>query len=190
MEFRTWILCYHTWEFGEGEILTLNMLNYFKDYQRCIHISYHYFDFGHQKKTQIHNGAILHVACPILSIPCLLRPWRLRIQGISRPGIDTQSQNIAFPASEELTMSMLRKRSLSKRPVWYLLSFWPANAVAIALLNFDFKIISTYWLGSSMVQIMACHDTFVGHEAITGTIDHPLETYCRLDKYFWRQITN
>ena len=28
-------------------------------------------------RDQIHNGATLHVAYPILSIPCLLMPWRL-----------------------------------------------------------------------------------------------------------------
>ena len=32
-------------------ILTLNMLNCFKDYKRCIHISNHILDFVQQKKT-------------------------------------------------------------------------------------------------------------------------------------------
>ena len=49
-----------------------------KDYTICIHISYHILDFT---EDQIHNEATLHVACPILSIPCLLMPWRLKEPG-------------------------------------------------------------------------------------------------------------
>ena len=60
--------------------LTLNMLNCFKDNKRCIHILYHIWDFILQKKT-IHNGANLHVASPILSIPFLMMPWRLKEPG-------------------------------------------------------------------------------------------------------------
>ena len=39
----------HMASLGPNE-LTLNMLNCFKDYQRCIHISYHTLDFVQQKK--------------------------------------------------------------------------------------------------------------------------------------------
>ena len=37
-----------------------------------------YFGFCLTKEDQIHNGANLHVACPILSTPFLLIPWRLK----------------------------------------------------------------------------------------------------------------
>ena len=58
--------------------LTLHVLNCFKDYKRCIHISYHILDFIQQKKIdQIHNGETQCAAYPILSMPCLLTCWRL-----------------------------------------------------------------------------------------------------------------
>ena len=34
------------------QLLTLNMLNCFNDYKRCIHILYHIFNFVQQKKTR------------------------------------------------------------------------------------------------------------------------------------------
>ena len=56
----------------------VNMLNCFKDYQRCIYISYGMLDFVQQKKTKFRT---LHVAYPILSISCLLMPWWLKSPG-------------------------------------------------------------------------------------------------------------
>ena len=62
-------------------VLTLNMLNCFKDYKIGIHISYHIFLFCSTEEKQIYNGATLHVANPILSIPSLLMPWQLKEPG-------------------------------------------------------------------------------------------------------------
>ena len=54
------------------------MLNYeictIIDYEICFIILYHIIT----EEDQILNGATLHVAYPILSIPCLLMPWRLK----------------------------------------------------------------------------------------------------------------
>ena len=64
-------------------ISTLNMLNCFKDYKRCIHILYHILfllGFFFLKEDQIHSGT-LHVAYPILPIPCVLMPWQLKEPG-------------------------------------------------------------------------------------------------------------
>ena len=61
--------------------LTLNMLNCFKDGNRCVHISYGILDFIQQKRPKNHNATALHVACPILSIPGLLMPWRFKSPG-------------------------------------------------------------------------------------------------------------
>ena len=58
-----------------------NMLNYFKDHNICIHNSYHILDFVQQKKTNIRNGATLHVAYPVPSIPYLLMPWEFKEPG-------------------------------------------------------------------------------------------------------------
>ena len=46
----------------------------------------------------------MYVAYHILTIPCLVMPWRLEIQAINRHGIDTQTRNIPSPASEELIL--------------------------------------------------------------------------------------
>ena len=40
-----------------------------------------YLRFCSTDGDQIHFGVILHVACPILSIPCLLMPWWLKSPG-------------------------------------------------------------------------------------------------------------
>ena len=83
-------------------LLIFDMLNCFKDYQRCIHISYYTMEFVQQKKTKftMQQPYIL----PILH-------WQyhacwcsgdFRSQGINRHGIDPQGRDIQFPASEEL----------------------------------------------------------------------------------------
>ena len=66
--------------FPKGLLLTLNMLNCFKDYIRCIHTLYD-IRFCPTEKDQIHNGATLHVAYPIVWIPFLLMPWGLKSPG-------------------------------------------------------------------------------------------------------------
>ena len=84
-------------------ILTFKTLKRFKDYRRCIHISYHILDCVQQKKTtfimeQPHMWPTLysqyHSCC------C---SGNLRSQGISRHGIDQISRNIPSGASEEST---------------------------------------------------------------------------------------
>ena len=50
--------------------LMLNMQNCFKDYKRCIHISYHILDFVQQNKTRFTmEQPYIYIAYPILSIP-------------------------------------------------------------------------------------------------------------------------
>ena len=84
------------------KFLSLNMLNCFKDYKRCIHLSYQILDFIQQKKTKF------TMEQPYM-LPFLCRQYHacwcsgdFRNQGISRHGIDLQSQNIPSLASEEL----------------------------------------------------------------------------------------
>ena len=73
----------------------------FKDYERCIPLSYHILDFVLQKKTgftmeQTYMLPILY--CQYHSCWC---PRNWRSQGISRHGIDQISRNIPSLASEE-----------------------------------------------------------------------------------------
>ena len=85
-------------------LLTLNMLNYFKDDKRCIHISYRALYFLQQKKTKFTTGKpyILHIIyCQCYSFWC---PGDLRNSGISRHGIEQICLNIPPLASEELTL--------------------------------------------------------------------------------------
>ena len=77
------------------------MLNCFKDYKRCIHISYHIFDFIQQKKPkftmeQPYMLPILY--CQNHACWC---PGHLRSQGITNHSIDHISQNIPSLASEK-----------------------------------------------------------------------------------------
>ena len=62
-------------------VLTLDMLNYFKGYKICTHISNHILDFFSTDGDQIYNGATRYVADPIRSIPFLLMPWRFKQPG-------------------------------------------------------------------------------------------------------------
>ena len=75
-------------------VLTLNMLNCFKDYQRYIHVSYHILDFMKQKKTKftIQQPYML----PILYYQYHACWWRHCIVQISR--------NILSLPSEELKL--------------------------------------------------------------------------------------
>ena len=84
----------------------VNMLNCFKDYKRCIHISYHILDCIKQKKTkftleQLYMGSILY--CRYHTCWC---PGDFRSQGISRHGIDQMRWNIPSLASEKLTFKI------------------------------------------------------------------------------------
>ena len=62
-------------------ILTLNMLNCFKDYKTMYEHFVSYLRFCSTEEDQIHNEATPHAAYPILSILCLLMPWRLKEPG-------------------------------------------------------------------------------------------------------------
>ena len=59
---------------------TLNMLNCFKDYKRCIHIFNHSLVW-HKYPDEILSGATQHVGPPTQSILCLLMFWRLAEPG-------------------------------------------------------------------------------------------------------------
>ena len=73
------------------------MLTCFKKYKWCIHILYHILDSGPQNKTKIHNGATLHVVCPILSIP-----WLLKWPGHKQGWYWLNKLNIPYQSSEAL----------------------------------------------------------------------------------------
>ena len=66
-------------------MLTLKMLDCFEDYQYNIYDMYSHFvsylGFCSIEEDQIHNGATLNVAYPILSIPFLLMPWLRKSPG-------------------------------------------------------------------------------------------------------------
>ena len=78
------------------------MLSCFKDYKRCIHISYHILDFVQQKKTRFtmeQPHLFLMLYCQYHSRWC---PGDLRRQGINRNGIDQISRSILSLVSEVL----------------------------------------------------------------------------------------
>ena len=83
------------------------MLNCFKDYKICIHISYHSLDFVKQKKTKF----IMEQPYMLPILYCQYHvcwcPGDLWSQGISRHGIDQRSRNIPSLASEELITSWI-----------------------------------------------------------------------------------
>ena len=59
-------------------ILTLNMLNCFKDYKRYIHSHFEsYLGICLTQVDEINSGTTIHVVCPTQPIPCLMMPWRV-----------------------------------------------------------------------------------------------------------------
>ena len=103
--FKMWI--FYFLSLKQFSMLTLNMLNCFKDYEICIHISYHILDCIQQKKTKFtmeepHMLPILYCQCHVCWCP-----GDFRSQGISRYGINPQSRNIPSPASEELRVKWM-----------------------------------------------------------------------------------
>ena len=94
-----------------SSVSTLNMLNYFKDYKRCVHILNSILELPWPKQTkatpeQQHKLSALHGqyhACLCFD--------DFRIQGISRYGIDPQSWNIPIPESYGLNSITYMTRS-------------------------------------------------------------------------------
>ena len=64
-----------------------------------------YLGFYSIEEDKIHFGAILHVAYPILSIPCLLLPWRLQEPGHQQTWCWPKKGNVSFLELEELIPS-------------------------------------------------------------------------------------
>ena len=80
-------------------VLTLNMLNSFKDYKRCIHILNRFLELAWPKLILKQHYMLSVINSQYHACWC---PGDFRSQGISRPDIDPQSRNIQPPASEEL----------------------------------------------------------------------------------------
>ena len=112
------------------------MLNYSKDYKRCIPISYHILDFVQQKKTKLimEQPFMLHNLYNCQYRACWY-PGKLRSQGISRHGIDPQNRNILPPASFlylntifKIAIYSLKSTSTSLRRQWVnVVKFWYVN---------------------------------------------------------------
>ena len=64
-----------------------------------------YLGFCSTEEDQIHNRTTLHIPYPILSMPCLLMPWRHTEPGTGRLGIEQISRNILSLASEDCLIS-------------------------------------------------------------------------------------
>ena len=92
-------------------VLTLDMLNYFKDYEWCVHISYHILDFVPQTDTKFTTEK--PYKCPTLC-------WQYHACGRSdefrarAPGamVSTpQSRNTSSPASVVVVVSFISNRT-------------------------------------------------------------------------------
>ena len=81
------------------------MLNCFKDYKRCINISYHTLDCIRQKKTKFTMDQPYTLPILFCQYHVCWRPDDLRSQCINKHGVDPQSRNIPSPASYELTLT-------------------------------------------------------------------------------------
>ena len=90
----------------------INMLNCFKDYKRCIHISYYILDSVQQKKSKF----TMRQPCMLPILHCQYHscwyPDDFRSQGISRPGNNLTNLDVPSPASEELTCNMLNSSKI------------------------------------------------------------------------------
>ena len=102
------------------------MLNCYKGYKRCIHISYHILDYIQQRKIKFMMEQPYML--PILYCQChaCWCPGDLRSQGNSRHGVDQISQNIPSLTSEEL----MQKKCNFIAKHWSYISFAISNCKA------------------------------------------------------------
>ena len=103
---EVWVACceYCNINWWKFLVSTLNMLNWFENYKRCIHISDHTLDFVQQKSPDSQTG---NPTCclSILSIPFLLMPWRLKKLG--------HQQSWYWPNKPEYSISSIRRAKLN-----------------------------------------------------------------------------
>ena len=88
-------------------------------------------------EDQIHNAVTPHVAYAILSIPCLLMPWHLRSQGISRHGMDQISWNIHSIESPSMVDPQWN--------IWYWGSKWNLHTVCWDAVGCEWGTTSVYF---------------------------------------------
>ena len=63
--------------FSVTVLLTLDMLNCFEYYKRCIYMFESWLGFCSTQVDEINSATTIHVVCPRQPIPCLLMHWRL-----------------------------------------------------------------------------------------------------------------
>ena len=132
---------------------TVNMLNCFKDYKKCLHISYHILDFVQQKKIQftIEQPYML----PMLYCQYHACWYRgdLRRKGISRNWIGQIIQNIRSLSIKRVNVwSQMRWGSRPGRPTVILHHFCNHQVMGSRTPNL------TYWHRDKMIAIL--HKTF------------------------------
>ena len=112
-----------------GLLLTLNILNCFQDYKRCIHISYHILDCFQQKKTKFTLEQLYNGAYPMLLIPCLLMPWLLKSPGHQQTWYWPNKMEYSISISEEFTFKIhilfLLERGIL---LWLKINIWSFNS--------------------------------------------------------------
>ena len=84
-------------------------------------------DLAFTQVEKINSGTTIHVVCLTEPIPCLLILWWFLEPENSKYGIDPQSQNIPFPASEELIINwyIIQQNHLYLYPSRHII--WPST---------------------------------------------------------------
>ena len=99
-----------------------------------------YLGFCSTEEDQIHIGATIHIAYPILPIPCLLIPWRLKELG--------HQQAWSWPNKQEYSVSSIRRVNRWYR--WLRLVQDCSNSIANALELLESCIKPQIWYQNSI----------------------------------------
>ena len=110
------VLWHHT-------VLTLNMLNWLKNYKRYIHVLIHILDLTWPKKMKLSLEQLYMLSVLHSQYHACWCTGDFRSQCISRHGIDPQSENIPSPASEEFifqgrVLMTCCRTTTQQRDVW------------------------------------------------------------------------
>ena len=105
--------------------LTLNMLNCFKDYKRCIHILNHILDLARLKLMKLSLEQQYMLSFLHSQYHACWCTGNFRSQCISRHGVDLQNWNIPSPTSEDVYLLVFLSSSLFENIVINLLPWNP-----------------------------------------------------------------
>ena len=100
-------------------ILTLNMLNCFKDCERCIYISYHISDFVHQMKSRFTMEQLYTLPILYFQYHVCWCSGDFRSQRINRHGIDPKARKYSVSSIRRVDIESIFLAATKQLYKWY-----------------------------------------------------------------------